>query len=56
MSRETDEVTNISTDKVRLGIIGLGAQGSIYAKFISTGMVPDMEIGARVQTVVATPC
>jgi len=39
-------VTNISTDKVRLGIIGLGAQGSMYAKFIMTGMVPNMEIGA----------
>lgn len=39
-------MTNISTDKVRLGIIGLGAQGSMYAKFISTGMVPNMEIGA----------
>jgi len=39
-------VTNISTDKVRLGIIGLGAQGSTYARFISTGMVPNMEIGA----------
>jgi predicted dehydrogenase len=33
-------------DKVRLGIIGLGAQGSIYAKFIADGMVPNMEIGA----------
>ena len=39
-------MTNISTDKVRLGIIGLGAQGSMYAKFIKTGMVPNMEIGA----------
>src|SRR6476661_4418797 len=51
MSRETDEVTNTATtnnatDKVRLGIIGLGAQGSMYAKFIATGMVPNMEIGA----------
>ena len=39
-------VTNTATDKVRLGIIGLGAQGSTYARFISTGMVPNMEIGA----------
>ena len=34
------------TSKVRLGIIGLGAQGSMYAKFITDGMVPNMEIGA----------
>ena len=33
-------------DKVRLGIIGLGAQGSMYAKFIADGLVPNMEIGA----------
>lgn len=34
------------TKKVRIGIIGLGAQGSMYAKFITEGMVPNMEIGA----------
>ena len=34
------------TTKVRLGIIGLGAQGSMYAGFIADGMVPNMEIGA----------
>lgn len=34
------------TKKVRLGIIGLGAQGGMYAKFIKDGMVPNMEIGA----------
>ena len=34
------------THKVRLGIVGLGAQGSMYAQFIKTGMVPNMEIGA----------
>jgi predicted dehydrogenase len=39
-------VTKKTTGKVRLGIIGLGAQGSMYAKFIKTGMVPNMEIGA----------
>ena len=39
-------MTNTATDKVRLGIIGLGAQGSMYAKFITDGMVPNMEIGA----------
>ncbi|HEX5906614.1 MAG TPA: Gfo/Idh/MocA family oxidoreductase [Propionibacteriaceae bacterium] len=32
--------------KVRLGIIGLGQQGGMYAKFISEGLVPNMEIGA----------
>jgi predicted dehydrogenase len=31
---------------VRLGIVGLGAQGSMYAKFIAEGRVPNMEIGA----------
>ncbi len=39
-------MTNKATDRVRLGIIGLGAQGSMYAKFITDGMVPNMEIGA----------
>ncbi len=39
-------MTTTATDKVRLGIIGLGAQGSMYAKFIKSGMVPNMEIGA----------
>lgn len=34
------------TKKVRIGIIGLGAQGSMYAKFITDGLVPNMEIGA----------
>lgn len=34
------------TTKVRLGIIGLGAQGSMYAKFIADGMVPNMEVAA----------
>ena len=33
-------------NKVRLGIIGLGAQGSMYARFIADGMVPNMVIGA----------
>ena len=33
-------------NKVRLGIIGLGAQGSMYAGFIQDGMVPNIEIGA----------
>jgi predicted dehydrogenase len=34
------------TSTVRLGIIGLGAQGSMYAKFISDGLVPNMVVGA----------
>lgn len=34
------------TDKVRLGIIGLGAEGGLYATLISQGTVPHMEIGA----------
>lgn len=32
--------------KVRLGIVGLGAQGGAYAGFISEGRVSNMEIGA----------
>ena len=32
--------------KVRLGIIGIGAQGGTYAGFISEGKVKNMEIGA----------
>ncbi|ASK60970.1 dehydrogenase [Virgibacillus phasianinus] len=32
--------------KVRLGIIGLGAQGGAYAGFITDGRVENMEIGA----------
>lgn len=34
------------TAQVRLGIIGLGAQGSMYAKFIGDGLVPNMEVAA----------
>ncbi len=33
-------------DKVRLGIIGFGQQGSMYAKFIAEGLVPSMSLGA----------
>jgi predicted dehydrogenase len=32
----------------RLGIVGMGAQGSIYAALIANGMVPNLEIGAIV--------
>jgi predicted dehydrogenase len=34
------------TTTVRLGILGFGAQGSMYAKFIADGLVPNMTIGA----------
>jgi len=34
------------TDKVRLGIIGLGAEGGMYAAFLAEGRVPNMVIGA----------
>ncbi|WP_125609552.1 Gfo/Idh/MocA family protein [Specibacter cremeus] len=36
--------------KLRLGIIGLGQQGGMYAKFITDGLVPNMEIGAITDT------
>jgi len=36
--------------KLRLGIIGLGQQGGMYAKFIADGMVPNMVIGAITDT------
>lgn len=32
--------------KVRLGIIGLGAEGGMYAEFLASDRVPNMEIGA----------
>ena len=38
------------TGQVRLGIIGFGAQGSMYAKFIADGLVPHMVIGAIADT------
>lgn len=34
------------TKKPRLGIVGLGAQGSVYAGLISDGSIPNMELGA----------
>ena len=34
------------TDAVRLGIVGLGAQGSMYGRLIADGRVPGMVIGA----------
>ena len=41
---------NIKTDRVRLGIIGLGTQGSMYAKFIADGLVPNMVVAAIADT------
>jgi predicted dehydrogenase len=38
------------TDTVRLGIIGLGAQGGMYAKFIADGLVPSMTVAAIADT------
>lgn len=32
--------------KIRLGIIGLGAEGGMYAEFLTEGRVNNMEIGA----------
>jgi predicted dehydrogenase len=32
--------------KIRLGIIGFGAEGAAYADFITKGMVPNMVVGA----------
>ena len=34
------------TNKVRLGIIGLGAQGGFYGKAIADGMVDNMVVSA----------
>ncbi|WP_224387833.1 Gfo/Idh/MocA family protein [Pseudonocardia sp. ICBG1293] len=34
------------TRKVRLGIIGLGAQGTLYADFLRDGTIPNTELGA----------
>jgi len=40
----------VLTKTVRLGIIGLGAQGSMYAKFIKDGLVPNMVVAAIADT------
>ena len=37
-------------DKVRLGIIGLGQQGGMYASVMAKGMVPHMVVGAICDT------
>jgi predicted dinucleotide-utilizing enzyme len=34
------------TDTPRLGIVGFGAQGSVYAELVSDDMVPNMDLGA----------
>lgn len=36
----------MAENKLRLGIIGLGAEGGMYAQFIKSGMVPTVEVGA----------
>jgi len=36
----------MTTSPVRLGIIGLGAQGSMYAKMLTDGAIPNMTLGA----------
>ena len=40
----------MADDKVRLGIIGLGAEGGMYAKFLDGEMVENMRIGAICDT------
>ncbi|WP_241992329.1 Gfo/Idh/MocA family protein [Cryobacterium lactosi] len=40
------QASDVMTKTVRLGIIGLGAQGSMYAKFIKGGLVPNMVVTA----------
>ena len=30
----------------RVGIVGLGAQGSVYAELVSGDMVPNVDLGA----------
>ena len=39
-----------TADTARLGIIGLGQQGGMYAKIITDGMVPHMTVGAICDT------
>ncbi|HKN45033.1 MAG TPA: hypothetical protein VJW23_14035 [Propionibacteriaceae bacterium] len=34
------------TNAPRLGIVGLGAQGSVYAELISGDRVPNLDLGA----------
>ena len=36
----------MTDEKVRLGIIGLGAEGGMYARFLHDGLVENMRIGA----------
>lgn len=40
----------MSDSKVRLGIIGFGTQGSMYARFIKGDLVPNMEVTAIADT------
>jgi predicted dehydrogenase len=50
VSANAVQTNNVPTKTVRLGIIGLGAQGSMYAKFITDGLVPNMVIAAIADT------
>jgi predicted dehydrogenase len=34
------------TEKPRLGIVGFGVQGSVYAELIADGVVTNMDLGA----------
>ena len=43
---DTTETEHRMTQQVRLGIIGFGQQGSMYARFIAEGQVPSMVVGA----------
>ncbi|HEY5221641.1 MAG TPA: Gfo/Idh/MocA family oxidoreductase [Microbacteriaceae bacterium] len=37
-------------DNVRLGIIGLGIQGSIYARYLADALIPELTLGAIADT------
>ncbi len=43
-------MTDTVGQKVRLGIIGLGTQGTMYTSFIERGLVPNMEVTAIADT------
>ena len=46
----TKELETLMADTVRLGIIGLGQQGGLYAGLITQGRVPHMSLGAIADT------
>lgn len=47
--KEEERMSNIA-NRVRLGIVGFGTQGSMYAKLIADDLVPHMVIGAIADT------